>query len=163
MISATRPDDQLRKNTRLRVGISGSYGGVNLGDEAILTGMIGELRGSLSVELTVFSRDPEDTLDRHRVERSVAIKQLTRREAREEVQRLDVLILGGGGILYDADAEMSSARSCWLTSLISQLWCTPSAPVLFRIRRSVRRSRMRSTMSSLLPSETGRGIDYWKM
>lgn len=105
MTSETRSGDQERKNARLRVGISGSYGGVNLGDEAILTGMIDELRGSLSVELTVFSRDPEDTLDRHRVERSVAIRQLTRREAREEVQRLDVLILGGGGILYDADAE----------------------------------------------------------
>lgn len=91
--------------TRLRVGISGSYGGFNLGDEAILTGMIGELRDSLSAEITVFSRDPEDTLKRHLVERSVAIRQLTRQEAREEVKRLDVLILGGGGILYDADAE----------------------------------------------------------
>ncbi|WHZ27712.1 MAG: Polysaccharide pyruvyl transferase CsaB [Nitrospira sp.] len=105
MTSATRSDDQERKHARLRVGISGSYGGVNLGDEAILTGMIGELRSSLSAELTVFSRDPEDTLKRHRVERSVAIRQLTRQEAREEVKRLDVLILGGGGILYDADAE----------------------------------------------------------
>lgn len=83
--------------TRLRVGISGSYGGFNLGDEAILTGMIGELRDSLSAEITVFSRDPEDTLKRHLVERSVAIRQLTRQEAREEVKRLDVLILGGGG------------------------------------------------------------------
>ncbi len=93
------------KDRRLRAGISGSYGGFNLGDEAILAGIIAKLRASLPVELTIFSRNPDDTVDRHHVERSVAIRRLTRREAREEVRRLDLLILGGGGILYDADAE----------------------------------------------------------
>ena len=29
---------------RLRIGISGSYGGMNLGDEAILEGILGQLR-----------------------------------------------------------------------------------------------------------------------
>ena len=56
-----------------RVGISGSYGGLNLGDEAILEGILGQLRGSLPVEVTVFSRNPEDTLRRHRVERAVPV------------------------------------------------------------------------------------------
>jgi polysaccharide pyruvyl transferase WcaK-like protein len=81
------------KDGPLQVGISGSYGGLNLGDEAILAGMIAKLRASLRVELTVFSRNPEDTVRRHRVERSVPIWRLTRREAREAVQRLDILIL----------------------------------------------------------------------
>ncbi len=98
-------DHRLKPEAPLRVGISGSYGGLNLGDEAILAGIIGELRRSLPVELTVFSRNPEDTVARHRVERAVKVRQLTRREAREEVKHLDLLILGGGGILYDADAE----------------------------------------------------------
>ena len=31
-------------NERLRIGISGSYGGMNLGDEAILEGILDQLR-----------------------------------------------------------------------------------------------------------------------
>lgn len=88
-----------------QVAISGSYGGINLGDEAILQSILVQLRRSLPVEITVFSRNAEDTLRRHRVERAVTIRDLTRDEARAEVARLDLLILGGGGILYDRDAE----------------------------------------------------------
>jgi polysaccharide pyruvyl transferase WcaK-like protein len=36
--------NDLRKR---RIGISGSYGGMNLGDEAILEGILGELRTSV--------------------------------------------------------------------------------------------------------------------
>lgn len=86
---------------RYRVGISGSYGGFNLGDEAILQAMITELRRSVPVEITVFSRNPEDTLARHKVERAVPVLELSRREIEPEIRRLDLFILGGGGILYD--------------------------------------------------------------
>ena len=89
-----------------RVGITGSYGGLNLGDEAILQSIIGELRRELpEVEITVFSRDAEDTKQRHGVERAVPVRKLSRAEVLPEVERLDLLILGGGGILYDADAR----------------------------------------------------------
>ncbi|HVK64380.1 MAG TPA: polysaccharide pyruvyl transferase family protein, partial [Polyangium sp.] len=54
--------------------------------------------------ITVFSLDPQDTTRRHAVERAVPIRTLTRKEAAAEVARLDLLILGGGGILYDRDA-----------------------------------------------------------
>jgi polysaccharide pyruvyl transferase CsaB len=91
---------------RLRVGISGSYGGLNLGDEAILESIVGQLRRDLTVEITVFSRNPEDTKRRHGVERAVAVRELTRKEAKAEVARLDLLILGGGGILYDKEAQI---------------------------------------------------------
>ena len=90
---------------RLRIGISGSYGGMNLGDEAILEGILNQLRASLSAEITVFSRNPTDTLARHKVEHSVAVRTLTRKEISSEIQCLDLLILGGGGILYDGEAE----------------------------------------------------------
>ena len=89
-----------------RVGITGSYGGLNLGDEAILQAIIAQLRKDLpKVEITVFSRDAEDTKRRHQVERAVPVRKLSRAEVTPEVERLDLLVLGGGGILYDADAR----------------------------------------------------------
>src|SRR5690242_7597886 len=50
-----------------------------------------------------FSRNPEDTLSRHSVERAVPVRQLTRREVTPEIQRLDLFILGGGGILFEGE------------------------------------------------------------
>ena len=93
-------------NDPTRIAVFGSYGGLNLGDEAILHAIIHELRSSLPVELTVFTRDPRDTRRRHRVERAIPFQELTRDEVRTEVARQDLFILGGGGILYDRDAEM---------------------------------------------------------
>ena len=91
--------------TPLRIAISGSYGGMNLGDEAILEGILGQLRATLSADITILSRNPSDTLARHRVEGAIAARSMTRREMAEELRQFDLLILGGGGILYDHDAE----------------------------------------------------------
>ncbi len=90
---------------RLKIGISGSYGGLNLGDEAILEGMLTQLRATVPADVTVFSRVPSDTLATHEVERAVAPRALTRREITPEIRDLDLFILGGGGILYDGDAQ----------------------------------------------------------
>ena len=84
-----------------RVGISGSYGGLNLGDEAILQSMLTQLRTCGPLQITVFSRDAKDTLARHKVEHAVPVRELSRDEVLPEVAALDLLILGGGGILYD--------------------------------------------------------------
>ena len=89
-----------------KIGISGSYGGLNLGDEAILKGIVKELRRSLPVEIAVFSRDAEDTKQRHEVERVVPVRKLSRDEVLPEIQRLDLLLLGGGGILFDGEAQI---------------------------------------------------------
>src|SRR5690242_19592473 len=88
-----------------RIGISGSYGGLNLGDEAILESIAAHLREELGAEIVVFSRDPEDTKRRHGVE-AVPVRTMTKDESREVVDRLDLLILGGGGILYDGEAQI---------------------------------------------------------
>lgn len=89
----------------LRIAISGSYGGMNLGDEAILEGILSELGPDLARDVTVLSRNPEDTVARHDVARAIAPRSMTRKEMRAELERIDLLILGGGGILYDEDAE----------------------------------------------------------
>lgn len=90
-----------------RVGISGSYGGLNLGDEAILQSIIAQLRRSLPVEITVFTRDADDTRRRHPdVARVVPARTLARDAVRPEIERLDLLMLGGGGILFDEEAKV---------------------------------------------------------
>jgi polysaccharide pyruvyl transferase CsaB len=91
---------------RWRVGVSGSYGGFNLGDEAILQVIHTELRRAAPVEITVFSRDPADTRRRHHLERVMELATTARRQAQEILEGLDLFILGGGGILYDGDADM---------------------------------------------------------
>jgi hypothetical protein len=68
----------------LKVGISGSYGGFNLGDEAILHVILSQLRRSLTTEITVFSRDAEDTRRRHRVEHVFQPRELSRRESQDK-------------------------------------------------------------------------------
>src|SRR5947199_4382740 len=89
-----------------RIGITGSYGGMNLGDEAILEGILNQLRATVAAHITVFSRNAADTLARHQVDHVVPVRSLTRREITPEVENLDLLILGGGGILYDGEAEV---------------------------------------------------------
>jgi polysaccharide pyruvyl transferase CsaB len=93
--------------TAPKIGITGSYGGMNLGDEAILQAMIEQLRKEVpGVEISVFSRNAEDTKRRHKVERAVPVRRLSRAEVVPEIERLDLLLFGGGGILYDADARV---------------------------------------------------------
>jgi polysaccharide pyruvyl transferase CsaB len=94
-------------NRPFRVGISGSYGGLNLGDEAILQVILTELRRSLpEVEFTIFSRNADDTRARHPAARAIPVRELSRGEVQPEVERLDLLIVGGGGILFDAEAAL---------------------------------------------------------
>ncbi|MDR0373543.1 MAG: polysaccharide pyruvyl transferase family protein [Nitrososphaerota archaeon] len=89
-----------------KVGISGSYGGLNLGDEAILNSIIAQLRRSLDVEITVFSRNTEDTQVNHAVEHVVEVRHLTKVEIIPQIDSLNLFILGGGGIFFDKEAEI---------------------------------------------------------
>jgi polysaccharide pyruvyl transferase CsaB len=88
------------------IGISGSYGGMNLGDEAILQAIIARVRNTVPAAITVFSRNPEDTLRRHSVEGAVPVRNLLRNEIRPAIEELDLFILGGGGILFNGEAEI---------------------------------------------------------
>ncbi len=88
------------------IGVSGSYGGLNVGDEAILTSIVNEL-GRLvpDVDVVVFSRDAQHTERHHDVEKGIAVRDATLDEVVPEVERLDLLLLGGGGLLYDDEVH----------------------------------------------------------
>jgi polysaccharide pyruvyl transferase CsaB len=89
---------------KYRVAISGSYGGMNLGDEAILEVILRELRASLDVDVVVFSRNSKDTEQRHKI-RAIPIREMHKDDVIEELRKLDLFILGGGGILFDGLVE----------------------------------------------------------
>jgi polysaccharide pyruvyl transferase CsaB len=99
-----------------RVAISGSYGGMNLGDEAILEVILRELRASIDVEVVIFSHNPKDTEQRHKV-RAVPIREMHKDQVLEELSKLDLFILGGGGILYDESIEGFLRDVIWAKEL----------------------------------------------
>jgi polysaccharide pyruvyl transferase CsaB len=101
---------------KYRVAISGSYGGLNLGDEAILEVILRELRASLDVDIVVFSRNPKDTERRHKV-RAVPIREMHKDEIFDELRKLDLFVLGGGGILYDEAIETYLRDVNWAKEL----------------------------------------------
>jgi polysaccharide pyruvyl transferase CsaB len=92
--------------TKYKVGISGSYGGLNLGDEAILQSIMAQIRKSVDAEITVFSRNGQDTETRHHPEHVVEVRNLTRVEISPHIEKLDLFILGGGGIFFDKEVDL---------------------------------------------------------
>jgi len=91
---------------KYRIGISGSYGGLNLGDEAILQCIIEQFLKNIKAEFTIFSKDEKDTQERYPEYRVVSVRELSRNEVIPEIENLDLFILGGGGILYDGEAKI---------------------------------------------------------
>lgn len=84
----------------------GSYGGRNLGDEAILTSLLDDLRARRpDARIRVFSRHPEHTRQVHKGVDVAEWEGVGREVTAEALDTLDVLVLGGGGILYDTEAR----------------------------------------------------------
>lgn len=101
---------------KYRIAISGSYGGMNLGDEAILEGILRELRSCLDVDIVVFSQHTKDTEKRHKV-RAIPIREMHKDQVVEELKKLDLFILGGGGILFDGIVENFLRDVIWAKEL----------------------------------------------
>jgi polysaccharide pyruvyl transferase CsaB len=113
------PRDHVMTNGHvLTVGVLGSYGGMNLGDEAILTSLLGDLRRRRpDARVLVFSRDPEHTRHAFPEVDTVGWEAIDREHRGESLRRLDLLVLGGGGILYDTEARrylrlVAEAQEC---------------------------------------------------
>ncbi|MBD7984723.1 polysaccharide pyruvyl transferase family protein [Sporosarcina sp. Sa2YVA2] len=97
----------------MRVGIVGNYGNDNNGDEAILLSLVKQVTATFGIEtnqLTIFSNNPQQTSERYGVDsyplyyrKGSAPKTFfeTYKQNRPIVKKLDLLIIGGGGILMD--------------------------------------------------------------
>lgn len=101
---------------KYQIAISGSYGGKNLGDESILQVILRELRASLDVEVVVFSHNPQDTERRHKV-RAIPIGEMHKDEVLNELRKLDLFVLGGGGILFEGYADKFLRDVNWAKEL----------------------------------------------
>ncbi|MPZ76859.1 MAG: polysaccharide pyruvyl transferase [Deltaproteobacteria bacterium] len=101
---------------KYRVAISGSYGGMNLGDEAILEAILRELRASIDVDVVIFSHNSADTERRHKV-RAIPIREMHKNDVLKELEKLDLFVLGGGGILYDDSAASFLRDVTWAKEL----------------------------------------------
>ncbi len=133
---------------KYKVGISGSYGGLNLGDEAILQSIITQLCSSVDdLEVTVFTRNAKDTSERHQVERVFEVRNLTRTEITPEIKRLDLLILGGGGIFFDKEVdfflrELEIAQQTHVPSMVYAVGVGP-------LNSDISRKRVREVLKNV--------------
>lgn len=91
----------------LRIGLLGSYGGCNIGDEAILMCVLNCLRAHRpQARLVVFSRNAAHTRSNHpEADEAVDWEGVPQKPVLDAVAGLDLLVLGGGGILYDGEAR----------------------------------------------------------
>ncbi|MBB6450388.1 polysaccharide pyruvyl transferase CsaB [Geomicrobium halophilum] len=96
----------------MKIGIIGNYGHDNNGDEAILQGVLSQLKEiGVSIEnIVIFSNNPDKTKERFQVQavpllekRGTLISSVisTSQQAKKTMADLDVVILGGGGLLMD--------------------------------------------------------------
>lgn len=97
----------------MKIGILGNYGHDNNGDEAILQGIILQLTNELRIpskDIVIFSNNPANTNERYGLD---SVKLLHKKgslpasilttilQNRKIIQKLDLLIIGGGGLLMD--------------------------------------------------------------
>lgn len=90
-----------------RILISGYYGFRNIGDEAVLGGLLAGLRAELPEAVpVVLSGDPQSTRNLHGVE---AIPRMDITAIRAELRAADLFISGGGSLLQDVTSLRSPA------------------------------------------------------
>lgn len=85
------------------VGVSGYYGFRNAGDEAILEAIVQEVKAR-GHEVIAFSNNPDETSKRYQIQ---AVRRMRPLEVWNALGRIDVLLLGGGGLLQDKTSSMS--------------------------------------------------------
>lgn len=112
---------------RKGVMITGYYGANNTGDEAILTGMIQALHSQGITDITVLSRNPEQTKQLYGVN-SIYIGRRFDGLLRiyQALRKSELFILGGGGLLQDYSTRVVPY---WLSRVIMAL--AARTPVMY--------------------------------
>ncbi|ASW56143.1 polysaccharide pyruvyl transferase family protein [Plantactinospora sp. KBS50] len=88
------------------IGVLGSYGGRNSGDEAILTGLLADVRARRpDSRIIIFSRNPDHTRAAYPDVVAEPWEGISRTDSAVALDQMDLLLLGGGGILYDSEAR----------------------------------------------------------
>lgn len=123
--------------TRGTITITGAYGAGNLGDEAILAGILHALRKELpAYGLQVLSHDPAATAELHGVASASVIPAGLRsaltglRRTRAALSNTKLVLIGGGGILYDGTfgrGRMNPIHTWWLRTELLRRWNIPYA------------------------------------
>ena len=85
------------------VGVSGYYGFQNAGDEAILEAIVQEVKAR-GHQVLALSHNPPETVKRYDIE---AVKRMNPLEVWNALGKIDLLLLGGGGLLQDKTSRMS--------------------------------------------------------
>jgi len=95
----------------LKVGIVGNYGHNNNGDEAILAGILNQIKGiDGNCDITIFSNTPSDTIDRYNLKtqkfkynkgNTLFSIIYTIGKVYKNLKELDLIIIGGGQLLMD--------------------------------------------------------------
>jgi polysaccharide pyruvyl transferase CsaB len=107
MTHAAQRPPSFSRTSAPRIGVLGSYGGFNTGDESVLACVLGCLRAHRPhARIVVFSRNAEHTRAHHRgADEVVDWEGVAQRQLLDALSGLDLLVLGGGGILYDGEAR----------------------------------------------------------
>jgi polysaccharide pyruvyl transferase CsaB len=137
---------------RPRLLISGAYGYGNIGDEAILRGMLLALREAVpDADYVVLSGNPDHTRSQHEVQaarrvlflpsfRQMAAFGLSRTgraqtwELIQQMRQADVFIVGGGGLLYDL---VNTAKAMWLEKFYLFGWPISQAAIEIGLARAL--------------------------
>ena len=97
----------------MKIGIVGNYGNDNNGDESILYSILQQVRQEFNItneDITVFSNNAAQTAKRYGVtshplyyKKGMLYKTFfsTYKQNKQHVAKLDLLIIGGGGLLMD--------------------------------------------------------------
>lgn len=139
------------------IGIVGNYGNNNQGDEAILEGILIQLEETYNMErkdMVVFSNNPEQTREKygvqsaklyHRKKSAQMTLIATVIKNRSIVSKLDLLVIGGGGILMDLYGREAFLFGMygWLAKLSNTpvvIYGVGAGPILTRTGEKVLRS-----------------------